>query len=155
MLKLHERIDTLPSAEKLPAWIFAVARNAIIDHRRKSAVREHATLDEAQALGPQAERDAMRELAPCLRQMIEHLPEPYRAAMKLVDLQGISHQELADRQSITLSAAKSRVQRARRQLREMIHDCCEIEQNARGEVVDYQTTQRTPRYCGPNSGPCG
>jgi hypothetical protein len=39
----------------------------------------------------------------------------------------------------------------------MVVDCCRIERDRRGRVVDYQTTERTARYCGGdrNDGGCG
>jgi RNA polymerase sigma-70 factor (ECF subfamily) len=84
--------------------------------------------------------------------MIERLPEPYREAMKLADFAGTSQQEIADRAGISLSGAKSRVQRARHLLREMILDCCRVEHDIRGNVVDYETTDRSSRYCGDEGG---
>jgi RNA polymerase sigma-70 factor (ECF subfamily) len=70
--------------------------------------------------------------------------------MKLVDFGGLSQQELADRVGISLSGAKSRVQRARQMLREMVLDCCRVERDGRGNVTDYETTERSARYCGLN-----
>ena len=84
--------------------------------------------------------------------MIEQLPEPYREAMRLADLEGISQQEVAARAGISLSGAKSRVQRARQQLREMIEDCCKIKKDGRGTPIDYQRTDRSSRYCGDDDG---
>jgi RNA polymerase sigma-70 factor (ECF subfamily) len=77
--------------------------------------------------------------------------------MRLADFEGLSQQELADRAGISLSGAKSRVQRARQQLRDMLLDCCKIERDSRGGVVEVETTERTSRYCGdvPEDGPCG
>jgi RNA polymerase sigma-70 factor (ECF subfamily) len=161
MLKVQAQLDALPPGDKLPAWVFAVARNAIVDHYRARAVRDHAALDE---VGPVAEaggnehRDVISELTPCLTRMVEHLPEPYRQAMKLADLEGLSQQAVADRMGISLSGAKSRVQRARQQLREMILDCCTVERDARGNVTDYDTTERSAGYCGTTETggpPCG
>jgi RNA polymerase sigma-70 factor (ECF subfamily) len=84
--------------------------------------------------------------------MVEQLPEPYRTALKLADLEGLSQQDIADREGISLSGAKSRVQRARRQLGDMIRDCCRVERDARGNVIDYETTGRSVRYCGDDEG---
>jgi RNA polymerase sigma-70 factor (ECF subfamily) len=53
---------------------------------------------------------------------------------------------------ISLSGAKSRVQRARQQLRDMILDCCRVERDVRGNVMDYETTTRSSRYCGDEGG---
>ena len=160
LLKVHQRLAELPSDEKLPAWVFAVARNALTDHFRARAVREHADVAELPpAVTDRSEeedqRDAVSGLATCLKRMVEHLPEPYREAMRLADIEGLPQQEIADRAGISLSGAKSRVQRARQQLREMILDCCKVEQDGRGNVIAYETTERSGRYCGNGKPQCG
>lgn len=155
MLKLQTQLDKIEDDDKLPAWVFAVARNAIVDYYRARALRDHA---DVAAVEPSVEfseaeqRDALRELAPCLARMVEHLPEPYREAMKLADFEGLNQQAIADRVGVSLSGAKSRVQRARVLLREMLHDCCRIERDARGNVMDFETTERSARYCGDDNG---
>ena len=155
MLKVQSQLDALPPEEKLPAWVFAVARNSITDYYRSRAVRDHADIADAEPVSDETEirqRDALRDLTPCLARMVEHLPEPYRTAMKLADFEGLSQQEVADRAGISLSGAKSRVQRARQMLREIILDCCNVERDARGRVVDFETTERSSRYCGGDDG---
>jgi RNA polymerase sigma-70 factor, ECF subfamily len=155
MLKLQTQLDSLPPEEKLPAWVFAVARNAIIDHYRARVVRDHADIADVDPPDDAAEDErqaAVRDLTPCLTRMIELLPEPYREAVKLADIEGVSQQEVADRSGISLSGAKSRVQRARQHLREMMFDCCHVEQDSRGKVMDYETTERSSRYCGDQDG---
>lgn len=155
MLKLQTKLDAIADDEKLPAWVFMVARNAIVDHYRARAIRDHSDIADAYPAAnfTAAERqDAMRELTPCLVRMVEHLPEPYREAMKLVDFEGLSQQALADRATISLSGAKSRVQRARVLQREMIEDCCRLEQDGRGNVIDFERTERSARYCGSGDG---
>jgi RNA polymerase sigma-70 factor (ECF subfamily) len=84
--------------------------------------------------------------------MVELLREPYREAMKLAHCDGLSQQEIADRLDISLSGAKSRVQRARQMLREMILDCCHIERDGRGGVMGFEATARSSRYCGDQNG---
>ena len=155
MLKVQSQLDALPPENKLPAWVLAVARNATIDHYRSRAVRNHADiadLDPADDAAEAERQSAVRDLTPCLTRMIEQLPEPYREAMKLADIEGLSQQEVADRAGISLSGAKSRVQRARQQLRAMILDCCRVERDGRGNVVDCETTERSSRYCGDGGG---
>jgi RNA polymerase sigma-70 factor (ECF subfamily) len=80
--------------------------------------------------------------------MVERLPQPYREAVELAEFEGLTQRALADRLGISLSGAKSRVQRAREQLRTMLLDCCRIETDARGGVVDCQRTERSDGYCG-------
>jgi RNA polymerase sigma-70 factor (ECF subfamily) len=155
MLKVHTRLGALPAEDKQPAWVFAVARNAVIDYYRARAVRDRADITDAEPVadaGRDEQQEAVRELAPCLMRMVEQLPEPYREAMKFADIEGLSQQEVAKRAGISLSGAKSRVQRARHQLREMILDCCRVERDGRGNVMDYETTERSSRYCGDDEG---
>ena len=155
LLKVQARMDALPAEDKLPAWVFAVARTAVIDHYRGRAVRDHADIadvEPAAYAGRDEQEEALRELTPSLMRMVEQLPEPYRAAMRLADFEGLRQQEVADCTGIPLSGGKSRVQRARQQLREMILDCCHIERDGRGNVMDYETTERSGRYCGDAEG---
>lgn len=156
MLKVQTHVGSLPPENKLPAWLFAVARNAVIDHYRSRAVRaDHAAVADVEQFGDETEvdrREAIERLTPCLIRMIELVPEPYREALKLIDFEGLGQQELADRAGISLSGAKSRVQRGRLQLKEMIEDCCMVERDARGNVMEFETTEKSARYCGEERG---
>jgi RNA polymerase sigma-70 factor, ECF subfamily len=154
MLKVKAQLAAEPTAiEKLDAWVFRVARNAIIDHYRGR--RETDPVEAAEAVpADDVEPTPAAELSRCVRQIIQRLPAEYAEALTLTDLEGLSQQALADRIGLSLSAAKSRVQRAREKLQAMILDCCDVERNRAGAVVDYQTTPRTPKYCDDASGPC-
>ena len=159
LLKVQTQLHALPPEDKLPAWVFAIARNAIIDHYRSRAVRTHANIEDVDAAAdPDARGDAgpQGQLAHCVARMVEQLPDAYRVAMKLADIEGLTQQEVAERLDISLSGAKSRVQRARQQLRAMIQDCCNVERDGRGGVVDMEPTERSSRYCGGDGGSqCG
>ena len=155
LLKVQAQLHTLPAEDKAPAWVFAVARNAIVDYYRSRAVRSHANIEDVEAAAaPDEGGDAgpRQQVARCLARMAEQLPEPYREAMKLADVEGLTQQEVAARVGVSLSGAKSRVQRARQQLREMILDCCNVERDGRGGVVDMEPTERSARYCGDDNG---
>jgi RNA polymerase sigma-70 factor, ECF subfamily len=156
MLKVQAQLASQPPAdEKLDAWVFRVARNAVIDHYR--ARREQAPIDDAEHVPADEDQPTpAAELSRCVRQIIQRLPSEYAEALTLTDLEGLTQQQLADRIGLPLSAAKSRVQRAREKLGAMILDCCDVERNRAGAVVDYQTAPRTPKYCdsGESAGPC-
>ena len=78
-----------------------------------------------------------------LRRMIDSLPEPYREALVLTEFDGLTQQELADRVGISLSGAKSRVQRGREQLKAMLTECCDFEFDRRGGVFDCMPHQQS------------
>lgn len=134
-LKIHTRADTLRDADKLESWMFQIARNAIIDYYR-SHKQEHE-LPVSIAIEDTEDDEISKRLAPCLREMIEDLPDKYREALLLTEYEGLSQAELAQRLGISFSGAKSRVQRAREQLKAMLLQCCHFELDRFGKILDY------------------
>ena len=122
-LKIHAGIGTLKDHRRVRGWLYQVARNAIIDHYRSR--REMEALPEDLATPPKSDRRAPTELSECVRPMIESLQEPYRGALILSELEGLTQKEVGKKQGVSLSGAKSRVQRGRKMLKEMILSCCQ------------------------------
>ena len=77
------------------------------------------------------------DLAPCLTPLIARLPEPYREAVRLVEIDGLPQRDLSERFAVSLSGAKSRVQRGRDKLKDLLLHCCQVELDKRGNVMDY------------------
>jgi RNA polymerase sigma-70 factor (ECF subfamily) len=167
-LRLHTHADTLRDEEKLESWIYQIARHRVIDYYRQQ--KPMVSLDAAcqdTLLAEMPEDDVQAELAPSVAAMVNALPAPYREALYLTGYQGLSQRELATRLGISLSGAKSRVQRAREKLKQLLLDCCHFEFDRLGRIIDYQprcpcctanTCQTTPggnpsstRCCGPTS----
>jgi RNA polymerase sigma-70 factor (ECF subfamily) len=83
------------------------------------------------------------------RRMITELPEPYREAVQLTELEGLTQQELATRLGISLSGAKSRVQRGRAMLKDMLLECCRFEFDRRGGIVGCEPRKKAAcKECG-------
>lgn len=134
-LRIHTRIDTLRDDTKLSAWVYQITRNVIADHYR--ARSESSPLDDELPSPEDETNDLAERLAPGIRTFVESLSPPYREAFVLTEVQGMSQVELANRLGISISGAKSRVQRARAQLKQMLLDCCHFEFDRLGSVVDY------------------
>ena len=84
------------------------------------------------------EEDNFNQLvAGWLERMIGQLPHKYGIALRMAEIEGATQQEVADRLSLSLSGAKSRIQRARRMLREILLACCHIELDSEENVIDY------------------
>ncbi|MFN0200337.1 MAG: sigma factor-like helix-turn-helix DNA-binding protein, partial [Bacteroidia bacterium] len=77
----------------------------------------------------------------------QKIPYKYAEALILTDIKGLSQQELADKLGISLSGAKSRVQRGREKLKEMLMECCIFEFDARGQVVNYEPKKNACETC--------
>jgi RNA polymerase sigma-70 factor, ECF subfamily len=128
------------------AWLYRVARNVIIDHYRTRASHRQGRLDagdlapEGPAEDPFADdpQAAQRELAGCLRPLVDQLAEPYRSAVSAVDLGGQTHTTVAHAMGLSTSGMKSRVQRGRRQLRQLLTDCCRVHTSPSGSISGYE-----------------
>ena len=144
----------MPAEDELPAWVFAAARNAVIDHYRARRPAD-ALPAELAAPGEEGGRAAVAELAACLKPLVAALPPRYRDAVLLSELGGLTQNDAAQRLGLSLSGAKSRVQRGRRMLQEKLLACCRVELDHRGAIVDYEA----PDGCGPGAdadgGGCG
>lgn len=70
--------------------------------------------------------------------MVEELPHPYRHALLSTDFGEQTQAQLAQELGISLSGAKSRVQRARKMLGEALRRCCEVEIGGDGRVSDFR-----------------
>jgi RNA polymerase sigma-70 factor (ECF subfamily) len=135
-IRIHRHLCCQPDWERPDAWFYQIARNLIIDHYRSR--RETVEVPDSLLVEPDLpETDPEAVLALSLTDLVNELPEPYRQALLLTEYQGFSQKELAKNQGISLSGAKSRVQRAREKLRQMLLNCCHFEFDRRGGVVDY------------------
>jgi len=136
-LKIHTRISTLHQQDRVAAWIYQIARNAIANYYRA----ERPTSDLAETLAGSddlVDDDVVRELLPCVAAMVDALPGVYREALRLTEYEGLSQKELGQRLEISFSGAKSRVQRARAKIRQQLLDCCHFQFDYAGRIVDYQ-----------------
>ena len=70
--------------------------------------------------------------------VIETLRAEDREALTLTEIDGLNREELASELGISLTAAKSRVQRAREKLRRTVKECCRLVTDPYGRVIDWK-----------------
>ncbi|MHC4666384.1 MAG: RNA polymerase sigma factor SigZ [Planctomycetota bacterium] len=135
-VRIHSQVGSLRNRDRIQSWVCQITRNAIIDH-----YRVHKRLEElpvALAIAEPELRDKARgDIDACIMPMIQGLPEPYREAVMLSEIEGLTQKEVAEKQGITLSGAKSRVQRGRTMIKDMLFNCCKFEFDHQGNVMDY------------------
>ena len=85
---------------------------------------------------------AVGELAQCLRPLLGGLPPDQRRAVELIDLDGWAQSRAARSEGVSLSGMKSRVQRGRRRLADLLGQCCALTLDARGVPMDYAAPRR-------------
>jgi len=117
------------------AWLFQVARNMLIDRLRLT--REQVPLPDDLIASTESSMDAVDALTQCLPRVLSELTAEDRAAIVLCDLNGVTQQEFAERAGISLPAAKSRVQRARRRLQARMVDACQVRFDEDGKICCF------------------
>ena len=145
-IRVHTRIGSLKDDGKIRSWIYRIARNAIVDHYR-SQKNMSALPDGLAAAEDDATDRARGEIESWLVPMIQSLPEPYRQALVLSEIDGLTQKEVAQRQNLSLSGAKSRIQRGRVMLKKLLVDCCRFEFDHRGKVIDWEKKSAQDDCC--------
>src|SRR5829696_7772467 len=157
LLRLHRNLGALRAEDRLDAFAYRIARNAIIDHYRSRATAKEtpeapdelvARVDSDAGAEQEPRNGAREELARCLAPLILRLPEPYREALTLTDLGKLSQVEAAEVVGLSVPGMKARVQRARTQLHELLTGCCEVALDGRRQISDVQRTG--PCACPPD-----
>ncbi len=147
-LKLISNVDKLIDTQKVHAWIYKTARNAIIDYYRKNNKNlDYKSLPEELPLILDEDLTSNKEIASCLKNMTEKLPEKYKQAIKITVFENHTQKEYSEMAGISLSGAKSRVQRARNILKEMVLGCCSLEFDGLGNIINYKTRSPNCKYC--------
>jgi len=161
-LRLAAQPDGLQNGERVAAWLYTTTRNAITDYYRSASRRRELPVDavpnlaEADTDGDEDQSEA--NLARCLVPLVERLPPDQAEALRMVDVEGMSHSKAAALAVVSVPGMKSRVQRGRSKLREMLLACCEIQRDTRGRVMDFDgcgnecTADAQPTNAGRGSG---
>jgi RNA polymerase sigma-70 factor (ECF subfamily) len=140
-IKAFTKINSLKQPDKLSAWVYSIARNevnAFFNEKKKAQVEI-----------PEIDANDTEFISTCIEEyaapFINALPQKYSEALQLVFIENLSQKELAKRLNISYSGAKSRVQRGKAKLKELIIACCTIEHDSYGNILNY--TKKKDGFC--------
>jgi len=148
LLRLHRSAATLRDAGRAESWVYGVARRAIADFYRRRHPMD--SLPEALDIPEQSEaprrgfasfpgdHSVHEEVLSWIRPIAESLPDHYREALLMADFEGHSQKQVAEALGLSLSGAKSRIQRARALLGEDLRRCCKVSLGPEGKAVDFE-----------------
>jgi RNA polymerase sigma-70 factor (ECF subfamily) len=148
LLRISRGLPGFAGRAELKTWAFSIATRVAADHFRKPANRA-AVIDMAESPAlPDAERSVEQrlvidEMNACVRRVIDSLPEDYRAALVLHDLEGLTAAQTAEICGCALPTAKIRIHRARVRLAEALQRECEFYRDSEG-VLRCDQKELTP-----------
>jgi RNA polymerase sigma-70 factor, ECF subfamily len=143
-VKVSRALAKGPMPEHFRGWLYRIARNTTIDYVRESQrfvpledsiINREASTSEISDSG---DTEFRKQLFSYTLKVIETLPAEDREALTLTEVDGLSREELAGELGISLTAAKSRVHRARAKLRKTVEECCRLVTDPYGRVMDWR-----------------
>lgn len=134
-VKAWKGFDSYIAGRPFLNWLLRIMQRAYLDTRRRdNPIRKAESLNsmispsdgEVQELpiadeAPTPDQELMQdEFRTQLREALDRLPDMYRSAIVMCDLDGLSYSEIADAQNTTIGTVRSRIHRGRRLLRDIV-----------------------------------
>jgi RNA polymerase sigma-70 factor, ECF subfamily len=137
-IKIAVGVSDLNRQEKLQSWMYAIARNAIIDYYRTNTNKKSHSIEEevTDTFTSEEYIDTTKGLDCCLLGFVNQLPGEYRDLIIDVEINGLKQKDLAAKYNIAYPTIRSRVQRGREKLKQILLDCCHIKWDNRGNILD-------------------
>ena len=108
----------------LSTWVYTIALNLVRSELRKRKLRKYLSLDflkeESDIELPDMVNPEPGKLMPLLEKAIKGLPEEYRTAFVLCDIERLPYNDIAEIMRVPVGTVKSRINRARSMLREKL-----------------------------------
>ncbi|MBI3376688.1 MAG: RNA polymerase sigma factor [Betaproteobacteria bacterium] len=131
LMRLNKGLSSFAGRSTIKTWAFSIASRVAADHFRQPGRKTRIVeLDEAAELVDSDraidERLVVDEMNQCVRQVIDSLPDAYRAALILHDIEGLSAEQTAEICDCSVASAKIRIHRARLRLKDALQQQCEF-----------------------------
>ena len=131
LLKVYSSCCSGRDIKNIKSWLFQISYNTCMDYFKKEA----KTTELKEGFKVQEENLVYKEAGELIEPLINLLPAKYAKALSLSDIQGLKQQEVANAMGLSLTATKSRIQRARQMLKEQIVECCHVEVDHKGNLT--------------------
>lgn len=145
LIKTFKNLHSVKSQSSIKSWLFQIANHVIIDFYRKQEKSQTVNADDLWY--SQEEISAQKALSACIEPFIQALPKEEAELLTAIDIQGQSQKEYAANLGISYSTLKSRVQKARNELRGVFEDCCHLTLDRNGNIADFDPKSHKCRNC--------
>lgn len=143
-LKMRDKIGQLKDSEKIQSWMYRIAHHTVVDYFREQQKNQNRLISVyEEESGEEVNRMAAAEN--WIGSYVQALPDNYREAVVLFEMEGKSVAEVAEQLQISYTNARARVQRGRNALKKSLLDCCTFHVDRYGNIIDYH--RNAPRNC--------
>jgi RNA polymerase sigma-70 factor (ECF subfamily) len=135
LMKVYNFCISKSGVRNISSWLFQIAQNTITDNYRKRS--KYTDVENINEIESEDQNQAFSEAAKYILPMLEFLPKKYAIPLKLSDIDNIKQAEIAHKLNLSVSATKSRIQRARQLLKAEFITCCHFETDAQGNIISF------------------
>jgi RNA polymerase sigma-70 factor, ECF subfamily len=153
-LKISSNLAKLSDDKKLLPWIYSIARNSIIDYYRQGAKRKRISDQILEDLSEHPAPDSTKGLDLCMTSLISLLPKNYQEIIIDAEIRQVSQKDLALKYGMPYPSMRSRVQRGRAKLKQLFRNCCHIESDHYGHILDVKQNRGCNGACSSGSETC-
>ena len=130
LLKAYARLDSFQHQSSFYTWLYRITTNTVLDFLKRrgrcpvQAVEDpeleyDPAADDVRVVRPDARLDEA-ETCEVTHELLNELPEIFRTALIMRELEGLSYQEIADTLEISLGTVESRIYRARNHFKQKL-----------------------------------
>jgi RNA polymerase sigma-70 factor, ECF subfamily len=123
-LKAYQNLKAFKPDASLYTWLYRIAVNTSLDYKKKSRpeqAEDESVIDGLASTDASPEqRYQSKEIGQSIQLALQKLPEQLRAAIVLKEIEGLSYEEIADVLHKSIGTVKSRISRAREELRRLL-----------------------------------
>ena len=136
LMKVYNFCISKSGVRNIRSWLFQIAQNTITDHYRKQS--KFTNLDNLNEIEYEDQNIAFSEATNYILPMLEFLPKEYAVPLKFADIDNIKQTDIAKKLNLSLSATKSRIQRARQLLKAEFITCCHFKTDKQGNLISFE-----------------
>ena len=127
-LRAWKGLDRFRGDAQFSTWMYRITANAAytsVKRRKRNRSESLDTVDDVIELHPDSQPEEAAETQALLAKLsgaLEELPPKLRVLVVLKDVYGLSHEEIGEELGISVAAAKVRLHRGRKKLRDLLYD---------------------------------
>jgi len=138
-IKLFRSVKDFKGRSHFYTYLYRMAMNTAIDHRRKAGKQFISSLDEEGSFEPSDEAEKgperillQKELEEKVKLAMDKLPDEQKAALIFRDVEGLSYQEMAEAMGCSIGTVMSRLHYGRKRMQESLKDYIKLHGKGRG-----------------------
>jgi RNA polymerase sigma-70 factor (ECF subfamily) len=131
LMKIYNACCSDVKIKNVRSWMFQIAHNTTIDYFKK----QNKFSSEIPENYDEDSDNVFQEAGEIVKPLMQLLPEKYAKPLHLADIEELKQKEVAQKLNLSLTATKSRIQRARNLLKEKIIECGNLEKDENGNLI--------------------